>query len=111
MKIRRQKYGSVEVLGPDGPLTDEESEAFIDHMEAELASPNPRIVVDLHDVSFIDSFGIEAMLQFAGELKSRNLPLKLAMLTPTCREILELTDLSREFEIYDEVEDAVRSFV
>ncbi len=45
------------------------------------------------------------------ELGGRSLPLKLADLTLACREILDLTEMSGEFEIFDDVESAVRSFL
>ena len=48
---------------------------------------------------------------FSEEQRSAGQTAKLAGLTDTCREILDLTDLLGEFEQFDTVENAVRSFL
>jgi len=111
VKVDQQRYGSVEVIAPDGPLTDEESAEFVAVIDGQLTSSNPRVVVCMEDVPYVDSHGLELLISFANDLRNRGLPLKLAAVTSTCREILDLTELVGEFEIFDDVEDAVRSFL
>ncbi|MCG3136666.1 MAG: hypothetical protein HJJLKODD_00501 [Phycisphaerae bacterium] len=111
MKVGKQRFGTVEVLSPDGPITVEEGEEFAAAMEGQMTSANPRVVVNMEEVPYLDSYGLELMLNFANDLRNRGLPLKLSMVTPTCREIMELTELTSEFEMFDEIEDAVRSYL
>lgn len=111
MVVQQDKFGTVTAVAPAGPITDEDSRQFADALAQQLAAPNPRLVINMNDVPYMDSRGLEILLDLVRELRDRGLPLKLAELTPTCREILDLTELLGEFEIYDSIEDAVRSFL
>lgn len=99
------------MVAPEGPLADEDIQEFSEAVAAQLEADNPHLVIDMGEVPYVDSQGLEVLLGFARELRDRSLPLKLALLTSTCREILDLTELTEEFEIFDEVDDAVRSFL
>jgi anti-anti-sigma factor len=111
MKIETQKVGSVDVYVPVGPLVDEDAEAFKSMLTAKLEGPQPRFVVALHEVPYLDSPALETLLDAADAMSEHNQPMKLVSLNPTCREILELTGLSDRFQIFEEVQDAVRSFI
>lgn len=111
MKVTCQKVGSVEVLQPEGPLTEETLPDFRVAAQRPLAAPHPRMVVSMGSVPFMDSRALEMLVDCAAQLRERNLSLKLAGLPPTCREILYLTDLQAQFELFDEVTDAVKSYL
>ena len=111
MRVKEEKVGTVDVIVPGGPLTDEDSQEFIDVVEKHLQASNPRLVMNLKDVPYMDSHGLEVLLSVVQELRGRSMALKLAELAPTCREILDLTELLGEFEIFDDVDAAVRSFL
>ena len=111
MNVRQEKVGTVNVVTPLGPLTDEDGAEFVEVLQAHLESANPHVVLNMNEVSYLDSHALEVLLDAARELRNKSLPLKLAKLTPTCREIFDLTELTGEFEVFDDVEDAVRSFL
>ena len=111
MKIERQKLGTVEVLSPIGPLVDQDAETFGQALHKKIDSSNPRVVVVLQDVPYMDSAALEILLDATDELSDRAMTLKLAGVSPTCREILELTNLAGRFSFFTDVEDAVRSFL
>ena len=111
MKIERQQVGSVEVCVPIGPLVDEDAEEFSRTLLERLASSNPRVVVALKEVPYLDSTALEGLADAADELSNRALLLKLVNTPATCREILELTGLSERFQFFDDVRDAVKSFL
>ncbi len=111
MKIERQKVGTVEVLSPVGPLVDQDVEAFGQMLQKRIGSSNPRVVVVLHDVPYLDSAALETLLDATDDLSERAMTLKLASVSPTCREILELTNLAGRFSFFTDVEDAVRSYL
>jgi len=69
-----------------------------------------RLVLDLGGVTHIDSTGVG--LVAAKYLTVRRLggDLKLLHLTPRATQLLTITKLSRVFEIFDEEDQAVRSF-
>ena len=111
MKIDIKRVGTVEVLAPDGPLVDEDAEAFVDRLQIILQAPNPRFVIEMDKVPYLDSRGIEVLVDTADTLHKRGGQLRLASVTSTCREILELTGQSRQVEFFDTAQDAVRSFL
>ena len=111
MKIEQQQVGTVDVITPLGPLVDQDAETFSKTLLARVKSPNPRVVLAMQEVSYVDSDALEGLLAAADELKDRASSLKLATVTPTCREIFELTGLSARFCFFKDVQDAVKCFL
>lgn len=111
MKVERQKVGTVDVLRPIGPLIDQDVEAFARMLTERVRSANPRVVVAMNDVPYLDSVALEKLLEATDELSDRAITLKLAGVSPACREILELTGLSGKFSLFTDVQAAVRSFL
>jgi len=111
MKVDRQRVGTVDVLSPIGALADADADGFAGVLRSRLDAVNPRLVVDMHEVPYMDSIALEKFLDVAEDLQSRGAHLKLCAASPTCREILELTGLASSFQFFDSIEDAVRSFL
>jgi len=111
MKIEQAQVGTVDVLTPIGALVDEEAEAFCKRLHQRFQSSNSRVVLSMQEVPYLDSTALEGLVAAADELSDRATNLKLANVTPTCREILELTGLSSRFRLFATVEDAVKSFL
>lgn len=111
MKVGRQQVGTVEVFTPIGPLVDQEADNFFTPLLERVRSSNPRVVVSLREVPYMDSGAIEGLLSASDELSDRAANLKLADVPPTCREILDLTGVTGRFSFFEGVQDAVRSFL
>ena len=111
MKIEKQKVGSVDVYTPSGPLVDSDSDTFSEMLRDRVRGSNPRIVLAMHDVPYLDSVAIEGLLDATDDLAAQASRLKLACVTATCREILELTGVAKRFSFFREVPDAVKSFL
>jgi anti-anti-sigma factor len=111
VKIERQQIGSVEVSKPVGPLVDEDAEAFSRALMKRLVSSNPRVVVVLKEVPYLDSVALEGLADASDELSQRAMQLKLVNVQSNCREVLELTGLADRFQFFDDVQDAVKSFL
>ena len=111
MKIDTQQMGTVDVLTPIGALTDQDAEDFAQTLRAKLDTPNPRIVLAMQEVAYFASQGIEGLVDAADDLQRYGGRLRLASVTQTCREVLELTGHAQRFQFFDDVQDAVRSFI
>ncbi len=111
MKIEQQRVGSVDVLTPVGALVEEDGEQFGKELLTRLRSSNPRVVLAMQEVAYLDSAALEMLLQASDILVGRAASLKLAGVTSTCREILELTGLSERFQFFNSMEDGVRSYL
>jgi anti-anti-sigma factor len=111
VEIQEQRQGAVTVLRPVGPLCGDDAESFRARC-AEVASRTlGRLVVDASAVPYADSRGLEVLLELSEALGQAGQSLKLCAATDTVRESLELTELSRLFEHYEDVPSGVRSFL
>ena len=111
MKIERQQVGTVRVLAPIGALVDHDAEGFCKVLHECVSQANPRVVVSLQEVPYLDSVAIEGLLDSADELAERAMSLKLVQVPPTCREAFELTGISARLSYFETVQDAVKSFL
>ena len=111
MSIEEKRVGTVDVMTPSGPIVDDEAEELVALMTGKLDSPNPRFVLNMEKVPYIDSRGIEGIVETSDSLKGRGGRLRLASVMPTCREALEITGQSRKVDYFDTLQDAVRSFL
>ncbi len=111
MRIEQQQMGTVNVLTPVGALVDEDAEELARMLRERTRSANPRVVVSMAEVPYLDSVALESLVDATDELADRAMRLRLAAVPSTCREILELTGLADKFRFFNEVQDAVRSYL
>jgi anti-anti-sigma factor len=111
MKIDRSRVGSVGVVAPRASVTQAEVDEFTAAIGITRQTSGGRVVLDLSKVPYVDSRALEAFLEFAEQQRAAGQTARLAAVTDTCREILDLTDLLGEFELFDTVDNAVRSFL
>lgn len=109
MKVDQQAQGQVTLVTGHGPLISEELADFRRVVQEATAAQARGVVADMHDIPYVDSAGIEVLLELAGlHISSLRRP-KLAGLTETCLEALELTDILPRLEVFDTVENAIKS--
>jgi anti-anti-sigma factor len=110
LKIDVQMHGSVAVLVPHGPLTADQTDAFHGKLKSAMEQRQGRVVIDLRDVQYFDSRGIETLLELCGERRSVLQRPTLAQIGETCREALDLTNVLTRLDVFDTVENAIRSY-
>ena len=111
MKITDQRQGAVTVIRPSGPLTADVAPMLRQHVQRELAANLGRIVVDMSEIPYVDSAGLETLLELTEEMGDSAQVLKLCGANKTVREVLTLTDLTPQFDHFEDVTTAVRSFL
>jgi anti-anti-sigma factor len=74
-----------------------------------LLGDAPDVVVDLTGVEFIDSAGVGVLVGLFKNARLRGGRARFCGLTPGVRSVLEIIQLDRIFEIYDDVSAAARS--
>jgi len=74
-----------------------------------IASGKKRIVLNLREVTFIDSTGIGELMSALVTARKTGSELRLLNPTPRTREVLETTKLNTIFEVYDDEEAAIAS--
>ena len=111
LKIVESRAGDVTVLRLTGRLELEEGDlVFRDHVNQLIAEGRVKIVLDLNDVTRIDSAGIGMLVSKYLSTQNRGGTIKLLRLTRRSDHLMDITRLATVFEIFDEEEDAVRSF-
>lgn len=110
MQINEQTQGAVMVLGPDGALSQDDAEQFKGRLDHALAESAGRVVVDLSAVPFVDSRGLEVLVEANDVLADGGRSLKLCGINETIREVLDLTGIALRFDHFDDMNSALRSF-
>ena len=111
LKIVESRAGDVTVLRLTGRLELEDGDfVFRDHVNGLIAEGRVKIVLDLNDVTRIDSAGIGMLVSKYLSTQNRGGTIKLLHLTRRSDHLMDITRLATVFEIFDQEEDAVRSF-
>jgi anti-sigma B factor antagonist len=111
LQIVEKELSGVTVLELSGRVTlGEESSQLRTKIKDILAQGKKRLVLDLGNVSYIDSAGLGTLVAGYTSSQNQGASMKLANLTKRFREQLNITKLVTVFEVYDSVEGAIRSF-
>jgi anti-anti-sigma factor len=110
MRVNTQNYNDVTVMELQGEVDADVSDALKDTVTSTVAGHRTRIVLDLANVAFIDSQGLELLLWVRQYCRQNKAQLSLAGLDENIEKILEVTGLQSEFDCHSELATAVRSF-
>ncbi len=111
MEILEQRQGAVTVLKPRGPLVGMAAEEFGGQAVLAINKTLGRIVIDAQGIPYVDSRGLESLVEVSKHLAESGQALRLVNVNDTIHEVLELTDLAGEFEFHVDLNTAVRSFL
>jgi len=75
-----------------------------------LSKSGKNIVLDLQGIDYIDSSGFGALLSILRNAKNNNSTFKICSISPDVMELVKLLQLHNVFEIYDNVDECVKSF-
>ena len=111
MEIQTLRQGAIAIIRPQGPLmgadADQVKTVLLDTAGATLG----RVVLDLEAIPFVDSRGLEVLVEVTEEMSEGGQSLRLCAANKTLREVLEITALAGLFEIFEDVGSAARSFL
>ena len=111
LKISNREVEGVGVVELAGRIVlGEESSAMREQIKSMLAGGQKKIVLNLSNVTYIDSAGLGALVAAHHSARSQGAALKLAHLGAKFQEILQVTKLLTVFEVHDSEAAAVRSF-
>ncbi|MFH1417109.1 MAG: STAS domain-containing protein [Planctomycetota bacterium] len=104
------EYGNVTVLIPKDDLVGEFVDVFKAKTAERLALGKFDLVVDCTSLDGFDSAGLEALVDLQNRCEDELGSVKLCGLDETLTKILDITRLMRRFEVFAELESAVKSF-
>lgn len=106
-----KSQGAVEVIVPNVPLKGEYVDELRETVQHCVGDGIPMLVLNLHDVPLLDSAGLESLLDAQDVVERRGGTVKLASATPLCEDILRVSGIGQQFEVFSDEKSAVRSFV
>ncbi|MEE9370082.1 MAG: STAS domain-containing protein [Sedimentisphaerales bacterium] len=110
MKVKTQNYNDITVVELQGDLDSDFTKLFEKTISDIISTGRGGIVLDMSNVGFIDSRGLEQLLWARDYCNENKCQLRLAGLDETIMKILEVTRLENEFDRYAELTEAVKSF-
>jgi anti-sigma B factor antagonist len=111
LKITTHEVDGVTVVALDGHVVlGEETSSLREKMMALLAEGKKKIVLDMKNVTFIDSAGLGALVGVHHSAITRGASMRLSNLGAKFKELLQVTRLLTVFEVHNTEADAVRSF-
>ena len=111
VKLTTRKVGDVTVIDAAGRITlGEGASTFRDTIKDLANKGEKKILVNLGEVSYIDSSGIGEMVSGFTTVTNHAGQLKLLGLSKRVKDLLQITKLYTVFEVFDDEAAAVRSF-
>jgi anti-sigma B factor antagonist len=111
IKLTSRQVGDVTVVDAAGRITlGEGSSALRDMLREMVAKGQKKILLNLGEVSYIDSSGIGELVSGFTTVTNQGGSLKLLGLTKRVKDLLQITKLYTVFDVHDDEASAVRSF-
>ena len=111
VKLGTRQVGDVTVIDAAGRITlGEGASAFRDLIRDLANKGGQKILLNLNEVSYIDSSGIGELVSGFTTVTNHGGSLKLVGLSKRVKDLLQITKLYTVFEVFDDESAAIRSF-
>ena len=111
VKLNTRQVGDVSVVDVAGRITlGEGSSALRDALRDMVGKNHKKILLNLGEVSYIDSSGIGELVSGFTSVTNSGGQLKLLGLTKRVNDLLQFTKLYTVFDVHEEEASAIRSF-
>ena len=112
LSVKERQVGDVTILDLSGKITiGEGSVTLRETVRRLLDDGKKKILLNLGDVSYVDSSGIGELVSSYTTTNNNGGQLKLLNLTKKIQDLLMITKLLTVFETFDSEDTAVASFV
>src|SRR5512136_403628 len=111
MDIKERVVEGISVLDVSGKIVLGEGDLQIkDRIKSLLADGQKKVLLNLGDVSYIDSAGLGALISSYTTVKRENGSMKLVHLTKRVQDLLAITKLITVFETYEDEAAAIAAY-
>jgi len=112
VELHERAHGDVVIVDVQGPVTDDDvSHVQLRDTMRQLVERGARcILLNVADVSYVDSVWLGAMVQGYASAVRRGGAVKLVHVRARFRELLRVTKLDTVFDLFDSEEEAEASF-
>lgn len=110
LRITRRTEGDVGIFVLAGRLVyDEGTRAFRDTVKAAVDAGARACLLDLEQVSAMDSAGVGVLVEMYKHVTTRGGQLKLLHPSATARRVLGISHLTAVFDVFDDEPEAIRN--
>ncbi len=111
VNLTNRQVGDITVIDVAGRITlGEGSSALRDALRDLISKGQKKILLNLGDVSYIDSSGIGELVSGFTTVTNQGGQLKLLNLTKRVKDLLQITKLYTVFDVHDEESTAIRAY-
>jgi anti-sigma B factor antagonist len=111
LKMTNREVDGVSIVALEGRIVlGEESNALREKVKSLLAEGKKKIVLNMDNITFIDSAGLGTLVAAHHSAKSQGSSLRLCHLGSKFQEVLQITKLLTVFDVFDTEAAAVASF-
>jgi anti-sigma B factor antagonist len=111
LKMGTREVKDIIIIDLSGQLTMGEASAALRAEVLDAAGHGFRkILLNLGDISYIDSAGLGELTSAYTSVKNRDGALKLLNLTKRVHDLMQITKLYTVFDVYDDEKKAIASF-
>ena len=111
VKLNTRQVGDVSVVDVAGRITlGEGSSALRDVLREMVGKDQKKILLNLGEVSYIDSSGIGELVSGFTTVTNSGGQLKLLNLNKRVKDLLQITKLYTVFDVHEDEAGAIRSF-
>ena len=106
----KNKANGVCVITLRGDIGAETVNDFKIKMDGIISSSVKNYIMDFQDITYLNSIGVGAIAATLKKVKKFQGNIKLINVSPAVQELFEMTRLTKVFEIFDNEEDAIKSY-
>ena len=110
LKLTTQTKDGILLVNCSGRIVFGEESSLLRDTVKKAISQNNRIVLNLADVSYIDSGGLGTLVALRTTAQNAGGTIKLSDLTKRVGDLLQVTKLLTVFEVYNSEAEAIESF-
>ncbi len=112
MQLVERMAGNVAIVKVTGDITLNKGGDVLlkDKVQSLLQQGHKNLVIDLSEVSYVDSAGLGELVQAYATAKNRGGALKLLSVTKRLKDLLVVTKLLTVFDTFDPEAEALASF-
>jgi anti-sigma B factor antagonist len=110
LSLQNQKIHDIVIIRCQGRIVVGAEISSLQLELEKLTQLTKKVVLQLGEVSFIDSVGLGALVRQFGMLRAKGGDLKLCQLSPFILQVLQVTNLLRIFPIHASEAEAIQAF-
>ncbi len=110
LRVDLERKAGVNILRLVGAALDVSTAPEFKTDCAMIVQENPRIVLNLQKLDFLDSSGVGALLSLLRHAKTGGGDVRICCVPENIRALFELVRINRLFDVFEAEDDAVRSF-